>query len=174
MDRVASITLLNIGIMPGYRWRYMARIWRLPVIGELSMLATSRAGMRMALRHGNPRGLPRAYLDELYDNHDWGTRRAMLKLYRNAADPGSLSDRFAAALIRHRLPVLVVSGECDPYVSADYAETQRQFFDVRRLVRLKDSGHWPMIDHPTAAADAVVPFLRAQCLGSPADDRPNA
>jgi pimeloyl-ACP methyl ester carboxylesterase len=163
-NRVASLTLLNIGIMPGYRWHYMARIWRMPIIGELSMLATSRVGMRLALRHGNPRGLPRAYLDELYENYDWGTRRAILRLYRNTVDLGELSSRFAAALSRRHLPTLVVWGQRDPYVPAHFADVQHRFFDVKHLVKLSDSGHWPMIDNPEATANAVVPFLREQCL----------
>ena len=167
VDRVASVTLINIGILPGYRWHYMARIWRLPVIGELFMLMTNRVGMRLALRHGNPRGLPQAYLDEMYAHYDWGTRRAILRLYRDTSDLGALSDRFAAALGPRRLPALVVWGECDPYLPERYAEQQGQFFDVSRVVKLKDSGHWPMIDNPEATAAAVVPFLREQCRARP-------
>jgi pimeloyl-ACP methyl ester carboxylesterase len=86
----------------------------MPVIGELSMLMTSRVGMRLALRHGNPRGLPRTYLDELYENYDWGTRRAILRLYRNTADLGELLSKFAAALSTRHLPTLVVWGQRDP------------------------------------------------------------
>jgi len=173
LSRVASVTLINIGIMPGYRWHYMARIWQSPVIGELSMLATTRAGMRMALRHGNPRGLPRAYLDQVYDHYDRGTRRAILRLYRNTEDLGALSSRLASALGPHRLPALVVWGERDPYVSAAFAEVQQEFFDVKRLVRLADSGHWPMIDNPEATAGAVVPFLRAQWRRDASRDGPS-
>ncbi len=50
----------------------------------------------------------------------------------------------------------------DPYLPVRFAEIQRQFFAVDRVVLLEDSGHWPMIDNPVAVADAVVPFLRAQ------------
>jgi pimeloyl-ACP methyl ester carboxylesterase len=56
-DAFASATLLNIGILPGYRWHYLARIWRTPLLGEL-FNATTRAGFRLLLRHGNPRGCP--------------------------------------------------------------------------------------------------------------------
>jgi hypothetical protein len=33
---------------------------------------------------------------------------------------------------------------------------------VTAVVRLADSGYWPMIDNPDAVRDVVVPFLRAQ------------
>jgi hypothetical protein len=31
----ASATLINIGVLPGYHWHYLARIWRTPLLGEL-------------------------------------------------------------------------------------------------------------------------------------------
>lgn len=161
-DQVASVTLLNIGILPGYRWHYLARIWRLPILGKLFMATTTRAAMRLVLRHGNPRGLPQAYFDEMYSNYDSGTRRAILKLYRNTGDLDSMADSEASQLAPHQFPALVVWGARDPYLPARYAEIQRQYFAVDRVVLLEDSGHWPMIDNPDAVADAVVPFLRAR------------
>ena len=169
VDRVASITLLNTGLTIGYRWHPVARVWCLPVIGELSMLAASRIGTRLAMRLGNPRGMPRAFVDGLYDNFDRGTRRAVLKLYRSTSDPGVLSARIGTALGPHRLPALVVWGECDPYIPATYADAQHQYVDVRRVVRLAQSGHWPMIDDPAATAAAVVPFLREHSRDDSAD-----
>ncbi len=161
-DQVASVTLINIGILPGYRWHYLARIWRLPLLGNLFMAITTRAAMSVVLRHGNPRGLPQDYFDEMYSNYDSGTRRAILKLYRNTGDLDAMADSQAGKLAPHRFPALVVWGTCDPYLPARFAEVQRQFFAVDRVVRLEDSGHWPMIDNPVAVAEAVVPFLRAR------------
>ena len=166
IDRVASVTLIDTGIHPGYRWHYMARLWRLPIVGELVMAATSRVGSKLALRHGNPRGLPAAYFDEMYSNFDSGTRRAVLKLYRNTNDLDVTSDMQAKALAPRRLPATVLWGVRDPYVPVKFAEMQRQFFDVDRVVLLEDSGHWPLIDNPAATADAIVPFLRRQTTGA--------
>jgi pimeloyl-ACP methyl ester carboxylesterase len=118
--------------------------------------------MRLALRHGNPRGLPRAYLDDMYAHYDRGTKRAILALYRNTDDLGAMTEGFGATLAPHRLPALVVWGVQDPYVPARYAEAQRRFFDVEAVRLLEDSGHWPMIDNPAATRDAVLPFLRRQ------------
>ena len=166
LDQVASLTLINIGIQPGYRWHFMARLWRMPIVGELVMATTSHLGMRLAMRRGNPRGLPAAYFDEMYSNFDSATRQAVLKLYRHTNDPGDASDRLARVLTPRRLPATVVWGARDPYVPVRYAEMQRQFFDVDRIVILQDSGHWPMVDNPAAVAEAVVPFLRMQTKGS--------
>jgi pimeloyl-ACP methyl ester carboxylesterase len=73
-----------------------------------------------------------------------------------------MGERLAAVLQRRRLPALVVWGARDPYVPVRFAEVQREYFAVDRVVMLDDSGHWPMIDNPQAVREAVVPFLRAQ------------
>jgi pimeloyl-ACP methyl ester carboxylesterase len=167
LDRVASVTLINIGLVPGYRWHYMARLWRLPIIGEVVMATTTRPLMRLALRHGNPRGLPATYFDEMYSDYDSGTRRAVLRLYRQTSNVGAMSDLLASKLAPRMLPALVVWGARDPYIPVRYAEMQRKFFAVDRVVRLEDSGHWPMVDNPAAVSDAVIPFLRSQVTACP-------
>jgi pimeloyl-ACP methyl ester carboxylesterase len=47
----------------------------------------TRAGFQLLLKHGNPRGLPREFVDRMYDGDDAGTRRAILKLYRSTDRP---------------------------------------------------------------------------------------
>ena len=33
-DQFASVVLINIGVMPEYRWHYLARIWRTPILAR--------------------------------------------------------------------------------------------------------------------------------------------
>lgn len=155
--RVASITLINVGIMPGYRWHRMARLWRTPAIGELVMATTTPRGLKLALRKSNPRGLPDLYLDELADNFDAATRRAVLKLYRSTPDSRLAAE--ATDLRLQAIPALVIWGAQDQYVPVRFAELQRQFFKVEQVVRLEDSGHWPF-DNPVAVKEAIIPFLK--------------
>ncbi|MEX2480316.1 MAG: alpha/beta hydrolase [Gammaproteobacteria bacterium] len=159
-DRVASVTLFNIGIMRKYRWHYLARIWRAPLIGELFMATTTRFGFHKLLQIGNPRGLPEAFVDSMYDNFDAGTKRAILKLYRATNDIGSAADRAIAALRPRDLDCLVIWGQADIYLPWRYAEAQREAFPRAEIVYLHDSGHWPFKDNPLAVAKAVVPFLQ--------------
>src|SRR5215213_1026985 len=39
--RIASLTLINSGVLDGYRWQSFARIWQTPVLGELAQLTTT-------------------------------------------------------------------------------------------------------------------------------------
>jgi pimeloyl-ACP methyl ester carboxylesterase len=158
--QVASLTLINIGVLFGYRWHVVARIWRTPILGELFQATGTRWMFHASINRGNPRPLPRAFLDRMYDDYDRGTRRAVLKLYRASDNPGRLAEQLAPALRPLHVPVLVIWGRHDPYVSVDHAERQRDVFPGAEIVILDQSGHWPFADDPESVAAAMVPFLR--------------
>jgi pimeloyl-ACP methyl ester carboxylesterase len=159
-DKWASVVLINIGVMPGYRWHSLARRWRTPVVGELMHAWIPRFGWRRSMQRSSPRGLPPEFVDKMYDEYDRETRRTVLRLYRATPDPGRTSSELAAGLRPLARPALVVWGAADPFVGVEYAERQREFFDVRGVVILPDSGHWPFQDDPQAVREAIVPFLR--------------
>lgn len=161
-QQVASVSLINTGVMPGYSWHYMAKIWRTPLIGELSQAIVTRGAFHFSLRHGNPRGLPKAFVDRMYDDYDRGTKRAVLKLYRATSNPDELSRRLIEPLKSLHLPALVIWGACDPYIPVKYAGLQRMAFPSAEMVVLQDSGHWPFADNPQAVSQALIPFLRRQ------------
>ena len=125
---VASVTCINTGVLSGYRWHYLARIWQTPLLGELFMASTTKAGMRLLLRHGNPRGLPAEYFDHVYKTFDRGTQRAVLRLYRNTLNTEEGARQLTEALRPLDLSALVVWGAHDPYIPVEFAERQRQVF----------------------------------------------
>jgi pimeloyl-ACP methyl ester carboxylesterase len=128
-DRFASATLINTGVLPGYRWHYLARIWRTPILGELFQATSTRAAFRLLLRHGNRPPLPRAFVDRMYGDMDRGTKRAILALYRATDDPGGEPARMLSAALRPLdRPALVVWGRNDPYIPVEQAHRQRQTF----------------------------------------------
>ena len=156
----ASVVLINVGVLPGYRWHTMARRWRTPVLGELMNAWIPRWAWRRAMQRQNPKGLPPEFVDKMHHDFDRGTRRAVLALYRATDDPAKLASELGPQIAALRKPALVVWGDKDPYASAQYAERQREFFDVEGLVIVPGSGHWPFIDDPELVEQAVVSFLR--------------
>jgi pimeloyl-ACP methyl ester carboxylesterase len=157
-EAVGSVVLINIGVLIGYRWHYLARIWRTPGLGELFQATTTLPGFRLLLRHGNPRGLPREFVERMYRDFDRGTKRAVLRLYR--ATPPGLLEAPLPAMRELDPPALVVWGGHDPYLPVENAERQREAFPRAEIAVLDGSGHWPMADDPERVADLVVPFLR--------------
>ena len=143
-ERVERIVLINIvPFLPGYRWHRTARIWRTPVLGELSMGATSRRVLRLLSRESNatPGPMPEAWLDSVLDHFDQGTQRAILRLYRSAPEP-----------------VLVVWGAKDPYLPERFGRAYAQALPGAELVELADACHWVWLDRPDVI-DTVVGFL---------------
>jgi pimeloyl-ACP methyl ester carboxylesterase len=156
-DSFASAVLINTGVLLGYHWHYMARIWRTPLLGELSMATTTRAGFRLLLKHGNPRGLPGPFVDRMFDEFDRGTRRAVLRLYR-ATDPAAGAEPLAALLRAHPRPVRVIWGARDPYLPLRFAHQQGDVFPGAEIHVLDDSGHFPFADDPDRVEDLVMAF----------------
>jgi pimeloyl-ACP methyl ester carboxylesterase len=158
----ASVVLINVGVMPGYTWHSMAKRWRTPVLGELVQAWIPRWGWRRTMQKSSPRGLPPEFVEKMYDDYDRATRQTVLKLYRATPDPGDTAEQVGGAIAALHKPALVVWGAADPFIGVQYAERQREFFDVQDVVILDDSGHWPFQDDPERVERAVVPFLRRQ------------
>jgi len=159
-----SAVLINTGAWLDYHWHVFARMWQTPLLGEVSMAMASRAFFHLLLKRDSPRGLPAAYINQMYDTYDHGTRRAILKLYRATAHPAPLAQELVNALRPLDRPALVVWGKHDRYLPLQLANRQREVFPNAQIVVLEQSGHWPFADDPAGVAAVVVPFLR-QMLG---------
>lgn len=158
-DALASATLIDTGILPGYEWHRLARIWRTPGLGELFQATATRRAFRWLVSRGEPRGLPQPFLDQMYDHYDRRTRRAVLELYRATDDPGAAATGLVDLIAPRDIPALVIWGEHDAYLPASFAKRQRDLFPSAHVHVLPDSGHWPYIDAPETVATLLVEFL---------------
>jgi pimeloyl-ACP methyl ester carboxylesterase len=165
-DALAGIVLIDTGVLPGYTWHTLARIWRTPVLGELFQTITNRRGYRFALNRNEPRGLPLGFVETMYDHYDRRTRRAVLKLYRATPDPGGMSENLIGLLAPRDVPALVVWGEHDAYLPSSYAAEQHRAFPSADVHVLPASGHWPFADAPETVERLLVEFLAR--AGAPA------
>lgn len=158
---VASVTLINTGVLPGYRWHKYARIWQTPMLAELFQSVTSRRMLQLALDRDNPRPLPAEFVARIHGYADRGNRQAVLRLYRATRTPRDL-DRLIPALRALDLPACVVWGAQDPYVPVALAARQRDAFPRAQIHVLPGLGHWPMVEDPHQVNAHVVPFLEGQ------------
>ena len=159
-DAFASVVLINTGVLIGFEMHRVGKLWARPVVGELVMALTSRRSFNKAMREANPK-LPQGEIDRMYDDYDRGTRKLILRLYRNRTND-DLLEAAAAHFATLDRPALVVWGAGDPFVPLRHAEQQRKAFPRAEVVVLEDSSHWPFLDDPEGVAAAVLPFLRAQ------------
>jgi pimeloyl-ACP methyl ester carboxylesterase len=157
-DRVGSITLINCGILEGYKWHRFAKIWQTPILGELAMLTTTAGGMHRALNRTNPKPLPRSFIDRVMKFADWGHKRAVLKLYRASKHVGKMPLQLGE--FAKTLPVCVTWGAGDPFIQVEFAEKQKRYFPQAEVHVLQGLGHWPFIDDVDAVREPLVGFLK--------------
>ena len=160
LTRLDRLVVINaVPLFAGYRWHRIARLWRTPVIGELTMGFSSRRRLKRfsggALARPGP--LPDFFVDRIWDHFDHGTQRAILKLYRSA--PAEELGRAGRRLAEIRCPALVLWGALDPYIASAFAhEYAGALAGETRLELIDDASHWPWLDRPDVV-DTVVRFL---------------
>jgi pimeloyl-ACP methyl ester carboxylesterase len=157
VDRIVDIN--TVPLMPDYRWHWVARLWRLRGVGELLNATTSRFGTRQLLRQAVTNAAARGELaEDIHAHLDAGTKRAILELYRDA-DPEKFAP-IAARLARLTGPALVVWGDADPYLPAEFADRLAAALGGQtRVEHVAGAGHWPWLDRPEII-DTVVEFLQ--------------
>ena len=162
-DKVASITLCNIGVQRGYEWHSVAQMWRKPVVGEVLQAITTPKVLARALTRDNPH-LPHEAAVRMGRDNDRGTKKAALSLYRSVRFDGpegeEIAERIEAQL--GDKPVNVLWGAKDPYINVSYAERQKETWHQATVTILPEAGHWPFLDEPGRSAEVILPFLREQ------------
>jgi pimeloyl-ACP methyl ester carboxylesterase len=164
-ERVRRLVVCGaVPLLPGYRWHWVARIWRRPPYGELLNRAVSRPAIALLLRLARPRlrPMPAQVVDTIWEDWDRGTADAVLRLYRSA-DPEALAQA-GAGLGRIGCPSLILWGRSDPYIGVEMARAYAARLPSAELAVLDGAGHWPWIDRPEAVG-MVRSFLASEPTG---------
>ena len=149
-EKVERLVVINvIPLLPGYRWHWVAQVWRRRPLGEIANATTTRSSMSLLMRQarGDRTPMPPEFIDMVWRHWDKGTSQATLALYRDADPP-----RLAAAgedLNKLTCPSLVLWGDRDPYLPAKFAQAHARTLPNAKLEILKGAGHWPWLDDPT-------------------------
>jgi pimeloyl-ACP methyl ester carboxylesterase len=155
-DLVEKLVVINvIPLLSGYRWHWVAKIWRRRGLGELANATTTRTSMALIMRQakGDRRAMPKEFVDMTWRCWNKGTSQATLALYRHA-DP----DRLATAgkdLSKLTCPSLVLWGDRDPYIPTRFANAYAQALPSSQLQVVPAAGHWPWIDDARVIDDAL-------------------
>ncbi|AKK30053.1 alpha/beta fold hydrolase [Mycobacterium sp. EPa45] len=158
VERVASVSLLNTGVLLDYDWHRLARVWRTPLIGNVFQAAAVPAAVRTLLAHDNPR------LDQRWVEHlarllrPWGTKRAILDLYRSTT--AETMNRLVAPLTAKNIPAQIIWGTNDVYIPTEQAHRQVEPFPSAEVHLVEGAGHWVWLEQPERVTEILVPFLR--------------
>ncbi len=153
-DRVSRICVINTNFFSDFRWHIWAKVWRTPLLGELSLATMTWPLFRNALKKGS-RLLSEADMRHAYSRLTPGMKKMTLRLYR-ATDPENFrgwEDRLLE--VTAKVPTLVLWGDQDPYISKRFAER----YGAKKVVHFPDSGHWVPLEKRAEAAAILREFL---------------
>lgn len=142
-ERVGHLGISNTLFHSDYRWHPWGRVWRTPVLGELSMRVMTRRLFSRELRRGSRR-LPPGHAEATYQSFTPEVRRAVLRLYR-ALDPERFHGWEEALLdVVRTVPTRVIWGAHDPYIPLAFAGR----FGTDHVRILAGCGHWVPVEEP--------------------------
>jgi pimeloyl-ACP methyl ester carboxylesterase len=158
-DRVRRLVVINaVPLLPGYRWHWVARMWRRRGLGEFLDAITLKPTMALALRPSRAdRGpMPREFVDAIWRYRDRAMTRAARSLYRSA--PESALEEAGRGLTALTCPALVVWGTRDPYLPPEFGRGYAERIPNAELLEVPDAAHWPWIERPELV-DRIVSFV---------------
>jgi pimeloyl-ACP methyl ester carboxylesterase len=161
-SRVASLSLINSGIMRGMRWHAVARLYRTPIAGEAFMMIANKWGFARSLR-----ALPTAELDVMWRNFDRRTRSAVLALYRATEMETQSWQLPQMRLVAAEWPSIVIFGADDQFLPVKFAGRNRESIPNATVHLIDDAGHWPHLEAPERVSALLIPFLRNQIIVAP-------
>ena len=145
---------------------YMAA-YQLPTLPEAWFRSRDFSILREALRDGaGPNSFTSADIERYVDAASRpGALTAQINYYR--ALP-RLMLREPNRTRKIDVPVLVVWGDRDRYMSVEMAEPDRALVPNLRVERLPDASHWPHLDEPERVNELILEFVReASVAGVP-------
>ncbi len=151
-QRISRMVICNTVFNHMYRWHFAARVWRTPLLGELSMLLMNRWAFRRGVREGTLK-LTGAQIDHQYRSAfgRLSSRFVVLRMYRSANPAGLIGWEAKLEALAQRVPVKVLWGEHDPYVPRWVSTC----FYTQDVELIENCGHWV----PAEAPERVIAAL---------------
>jgi len=139
---------------------------RTPIVRQFMMAAMDIGAFRLLVKRG-------VYHKERVDDELMGLfmkplqgsegRKAFLH-FAKSLDNGNLME-IADDLRRLSLPVLIIRGDVDPYLSSAIAEKLNTEIAGSRLVRIPTGSHFIQEDEPELVSNAILDFIKAVHAG---------
>ena len=146
-----------------YRWHGTARLFRIPLLGEVMMATVTLPAYEKTMRHNAPLLSPE-YVRESYTLSlaKPETRRMMLKLYRGINPQDFIGREDRLQNLTAHVPTLVLWGDKDPFITPEYAEQ----FGSAQVEHFPQNGHWLAAEAPEMVAQRLATFFAQKREGT--------
>jgi haloalkane dehalogenase len=155
--RVRRLAILNSNFFSDYEWHPWAKLWRIPLLGDLVMAGVTETAFARQLARTAPHISPeqaRAAARLVTP----AAKRMALRHYRalDSANFRGWEDRLRE--LTAQKPTLVAWGDRDPFVSASWAER----FGAQEVHHFAEYGHWLPLEAPAELSERLSAFLGAE------------
>src|SRR5215207_9571817 len=153
-EKVRRMGIMNGNFFSDYEWHPWAKLWRIPVLGELVMSAVTESAYARSMAQAGP-GISTEQARAAAKMVTPAAKRMALRHYRalDSANFRGWEDRLRQ-LTAH-VPMLVCWGDRDPFISPAFAER----FGAQEVHHFADYGHWLPLEAPEALAAYLDGFF---------------
>lgn len=155
-DKVRGIAISNTNFFPDYQWHTFARLYRMPVMGELLMATSSKSVINRSIKGYAP-AIPDDYINASYST-GFGSvkvRKTILRMYRerDSKDFEGWGQKLVALL--KQKPSIILWGDRDPFITPNFAER----FGAKQVHHFPEYSHWLPLEAPDAYVAKLAPWL---------------
>lgn len=158
--KIKSICITNTLFFSDYRWHFWGRVWRTPILGELTAYLNNKWLFKQTLKKSSPK-LSDNYLNKSFElnRSNPKTHATVLKIYR-AMSPivfKDWEDRYLT--LTEQKPILVIWGDKDPFIPLKFGYAERMA-NGQTVRRISDAGHWAAAEVPELFASYWQAFIK--------------
>jgi len=155
---VGGIAISNTNFFADYQWHFFAKLYRLPMVGELLVATATRDMMRKTLKSMAP-ALPDSYIDRSYDKGfgSKSVRKTILRMYRSRSSKDFIGWEDKLLTVLEEKPSIVLWGDKDPFITPQYAER----FGKAQVHHFKDFSHWLPLEAPEQYTEVLLSWLKS-------------
>ncbi len=160
-EKLYSLTLMNSVAYDFWPVQPIIAM-RIPIIRQLAMATLDKGGLRMIVRRGlyHKEKLTKELLDYFWEPMKTKEGRKAFLHFVASLDNNELLE-IETTLHQLAIPVLIIRGDADPYLSAAIAEKLTKNIPGAKLVRISTGSHFIQEDEPELIAKELKTFFAA-------------
>ena len=146
----------SVGFTPDYEWHQTAKLWRTPILGDLSMMLMSEGVFKNAMKSAAPTLSP----EHWYDTYalaaaSGAVKRSILRQYRAIDTKGYATWEPKLLELTETVPMIVLWGDKDEFISSRFADR----FGAKEVRHYPNYGHWIAVEAPDEMAAKISAFF---------------
>lgn len=158
-DLIRSWTTDILGLYdPDYVWHDLAQAWQAPETGEQAIAQMLRAPIAAAVDRYERLGMTRPTAEKILSARSMDMGRAILALYRSAAQPVMIEAGKHLDAAAERPGLALIPTE-DHFCGGEKLIRRSAARAGAQVAVLEGAGHWWMCQQPQAAAETINRFL---------------